>query len=270
MNTLTKMDQAAASSFSWLDVIKEPIKAKGRRVDGTPFSVEECFESDPSTTGRKCLELFKSKGGLFHSVNPFSHESEEKIPFKILLGDEVRPGCSGGWCRSQALYKKLSEFAPKQIKLLSPHATRYGCDPYNGQVNWNEEVSPDAFEDWAGTEKVLRFGFENLSKWKQLESNPTVENLKVVKEYYDRHYFADKLDQNRRVYITFAANAHVVLKRLIETNQKLDHVVVVHIDLDDSMTVPYNEKLISALSVEAFEAFSRLLDSVLDLTELKK
>lgn len=256
------------NKFSWLDVIQTPIQAKGKRVIGTPFPVEECLESNSLFTGERCLELFKSKGGLFHHVNPFSEHETERMPFCLQVNDEIRPSCSGGWCRSQTLYAKLLKYSPSKIILLHPHATRYGCDPYNDEVNWNEELSQDAFKDWAGMEKALRFGFEKLHEWRSIETNPTKENLEVVKEYYDKNYFGDKQTQNRRVFITFAANAHVILKRLNETNECLNNVVVVHIDLDDSMTTPYDDH-ISALSVEAFAAFSLLLESVIDVSNLE-
>jgi len=259
--------------FSWLDVIEAPIQAKGRRVVGVPFAVEECLEKNALLTAEKCLEVFKSKGGAFYSVNPFAENECEKRPFSLKIGDKVFPSCSGGWCRSQVLYTKLLKYFPEKIELLSPHATRYGCDPYNGEINWNKntdgEISTDAFKDWAGAERALRIGFENVHAWKYIESDPSKENLQELKQYYDQHYFGYESAQNRRVYITFAANAHVILNRLNETNKSLDNAVVVHIDLDDSMTNPYDAR-ISKLSIEAFQAFSLLLESVLDVSDLEK
>ncbi|MBA3237150.1 MAG: hypothetical protein H0T62_02220 [Parachlamydiaceae bacterium] len=268
MSVISTDERITLPTFSWLEAIKTPLQAKGKRIDGTPFSVEESLEDDFLMTGRKCVDRFIEKGGLFHSVNPFSLHENEKLPFSILLNDEIRPSCSLGWCRSQVLFTKLSEFAPYKITLLHPHATRYGFDPYNDQVNWDEESVPDEFNAWSVKEKVTRIGYENLSEWKKLEEGHIPEDLKPIKEYYDRYFTVDNENQNRRVYITFAANAHVILKRLNEVNKKLDNVVVVHIDLNDLITSPH-DNLIPALSVQAFAAFSLLLDNVLDLSALK-
>lgn len=247
-------------------------RAKGERVD-TPFVVQKDLQSNSETTGKKCLKNFKAKGGTFITLNPFE---KKPTPFVLLPGDIVYPGCSAGFCRSQTLWALLAPYR-SSITLFAPHATRYGCDPFNGKVNWrgHENLShlKDEFVAWAGYPKILRFGYDRLPRWKKMGSNPTAKDLAKITEYYDEHYYgpfsvSKELRGGRRVYITFAVNAHVLLYRLNQNHEELHDVVVVHIDLDDLISKPLSEWNTHARSEFTYKKMAKLLESVLDFSLL--
>lgn len=54
------------------------------------------------------------------------------------------------------------------IVLHPPHATRYGFDPYNGEMNWKQNFpSPDddEFIQWAKIPKSTKFGWDLFQEW---------------------------------------------------------------------------------------------------------
>ncbi len=103
---------------------------------------------------------------------------------RLNLNDAVYPVCTGGFCRSKALWAILEPIC-NQIVLFPPHAARVGWDPYNGQINryknYAQEVVPDEFNAYFGMEKAERFGFENISEWKIIEQSPTNEGAQYCR-----------------------------------------------------------------------------------------
>lgn len=188
----------------------------------------------------RCEEKFLEMGG------------EIFIPgkFEVKEGDALYPVCSAGLCRSQALYVLLNEIAEtRNVKLFAPHASRRGLDPYNGEVQIHREVvKNDEFEKAFNRKRCLQFGFEERERW--LSKGFDALEMKL---YYDKRYFG-KTEAKRRVYIAFASPVHVVLKRLIESNESLNGVCVVAIPLADEISNPPDGQFKTG-SVEAYYAF---------------
>jgi hypothetical protein len=225
-------------------------------------------ESDPDleflgVSPNQALDQFREKGGMFIRV--------EETPFALLPGDCIYPACSGGLCRSQVLWTILNEYN-QQITLFPPHATRKGYDSYNQKVNWHsndtEEFRYDEFELWAGQPKTTRFGYDVFASWYPKES-ASVEELQQIKDYYDVYYYKAPPSMQRRVYLCFDRNTHAILHRLNETNHRLDHVMVVHLPLKDCITNPLPESHTFPRSAKAYEVFSNIIKSHLDLKQIK-
>ncbi len=250
---------------------------KGTSRD-TPFRVDKNFENNKATKGKICLKAFTAKGGKYVHLDP--KKKQKKVPaFALLPNDIVFPSCAAGFNRSQTLYAILAKFTPS-ITLIAPHATRMGFDPFNDKANWRTnldfETDSDGFFLWAGHNKVQRFGFDRFGHL-QRELNPPPEDLPQevlleIRKYYDENYFGPssiplQLKGRRRVYITFAANAHVIIHRLNQANLHLRDVIVVGINLDDFIHRPRQKEIVPK-SPEAYAAFEQLIRQVLDFSQL--
>jgi len=123
----------------------------------------------------------------------------------------------------------------------------------------HQETKEDHFADYWGFEKPVRFGFENNEAWKEIEKNPTLENLAHFRAYYNTHYYGPTPSGNRRVYIAFSYNVHVVLYRLHQANLSLKNVKVVGIEALDLMTHPPGEIQTLPRSFAAYHHFAELL-----------
>jgi hypothetical protein len=242
---------------------------KGERVD-TPFRVDPYLQSQ-NIIGKVCLDKFTELGGKFFHMDP----NDVKEQFLLLSNDIVYPSCTAGYCRSQALWAILSKY--ENITLFAPHATRYGFDPFNEEANWNknleEEAKTDEFVLWFKRDKAERFGYEKFS-YLLVKHDSSLAKLEEIRAYYDQHYFGPhSIGENkkgaRRVYITFAQNAHVILHRLNQTNQDLNQVVVVSLDLDDYITRPLEEWNTYCRSFAAYYEFSLVLNNMLNFTHLE-
>ncbi len=267
----------AGQDFSKSNMVLDSISELSLQITSisatVPFKNDDDLERNPNTSVQKCLQNFLCKGGILKCI-PNLESNKQQI--QINLGDAVYPVCSGGWCRSQALWAILQPFSDKII-LFPPHAARVGWDPYNGQINryknYAQEIVYDEFESFFGTEKVLRFGFEHDTEWKSIEKSPTNEGLGQISQFYDQHYFgAGSSWQGRqgkkRIYITFSNNAHVTIYRLNQNNESLEAVTVVAIDSEDLITYPPPTLNTTARSIQAYEYFGTLLKGVFDVREL--
>ncbi len=243
-------------------------KLKGR-YNNTPFRVEESLEKRTETTGEKCLEKFKSKGGELVVLDP-NNPSIEK--FELHPKDTVFPGCTAGLCRSVTLWTVLSPFS-ESITLFPPHATRQGFDPYNDKPHWQEnyefDLEDDEYAMWNNGPKPVRFAYEEYRHLQHI-SDPSPELLKELKQFHDDKYYGpSSADQgSRRVYITFSVNTHAILHRLNQTNETLENVIVVSVDLDDYISTPLQEWNALPRSRKAYENLAKLLESLLDTTKL--
>lgn len=231
------------------------------------FKVENHLEKHAGKRGRECLREFLLRGGSFHS---YPHDVSS---FTLEEGDAVYPICSGGWCRSQTLHALLKPY-DETIVLFPPHAARLGWDPYNGQINryrnYEGEKKHDEFALLFDREKELRIGFENDAEWKTIEHSPTKEGLALIRAYYNKHLFGPESSfqgrqGKRRVYITFASNAHVVLFRLLETNTSLENVHIVALDIVDLVSHPLKEWKTAPRSKKAYQAFYKSLQKIIEV-----
>jgi hypothetical protein len=202
--------------------------------------VDDLLEAVEEWSLINCEKRFLAKGGEIFLPGQF--EIEE--------GDVLYPICSGGVCRSQTLYLLLKELTKKkEVKLFSPHASRRGFDPYNGEVQIHREVvKNDEFEKTFHVKRCIQFGFEKREQWMAAGLNS-----EELRRYYDQHYFG-KTEAKRRIYIAFASPVHVILKRLVEANEDLSQVWLVAIPLADEISNPTHEE-IKMGSVEAYQAF---------------
>lgn len=239
------------------------------------FKKDEDLERTPNTSAQKCLQEFSQKCGTIQCISSFTEMIVPKV--RLNLGDAIYPICSGGFCRSQALWAILHPFSD-QIILFPPHAARVGWDPYNGQINrfrnYAQESVPDEFKAYFGIEKAQRFGFENDSEWKFIEQSPTSEELNKISQFYDQNYYGPSSSWRgqkgkKRVYIAFSNNAHVALYRLNQTNDDLKEVTLIAIESEDLITYPPSFLKATSRSTLAYEYFTDLLRRVLDLTELE-
>ena len=230
-----------------------------------PFPIDAELQSCEGASAEACLEVFLAKGGSFQSVM-------EGASFTLLPGDAVYPVCSGGFCRSQTLWALLLPYA-HQIILFPPHAARHGWDPYNRKINryrnQSMESGPDEFILAFGIDKAVRFGFDQATPWE------TANNLSDMTAYYDTHYYGPEShwqgsQGQRRVYIAFANNTHVVLRRLVQTNDCLDGVIVIGIDYEDLISYPPASLNTHRRSQLAYEYFANKLTPLLNLSEVTK
>lgn len=234
------------------------------------FKREADLEKDDLTTGQACLDEFIKKGGTFQFVENL--DSLEKPIIVLEKGMSVYPVCSGGFCRSQTLWALLRNYDDK-IELFKPHAARYGWDPVIGRIrrerNRAAESKGDDFKKAFGVEKSVRFGFENEGSWEELEKDATPENLKILSDFFGESFYgANSSATKRRVYIAFANNAHVVLKRLNEVNDDLSKVTVIAIESEDVMTHPPDFLKTSPGSEKSFRYFYGLLEKAFDFSRL--
>lgn len=200
-----------------------------------------------------CIERFLQKGGTLVRL-------EKEVKFSLLPGDVVFPSCSGANNRSQTLWVLLKRFP--NIELMPPHATRIGFDPVYGRPNWNgtkHKHLDDQFILWAGYPKSEKFGWYLFEDWLG-NDNASQDTLLEMTAFYDKNYYGLNLEGKRRVYITFAKNAHIHLKRLSETNDRLDNVVVAFFPLDDLINEPLKEWNTVPRSVKSYEELTKLLE----------
>lgn len=237
----------------------------------TPFKLDKDFAAKVGISAADCYAEFQRKGGHFYSLDPNIPAGQK--PFELLPDDIVYPSCRVGFSRSQTLWANLRTFS--NLTLFAPHATRTGLDPYNGGINWRtEEVTEDHFTEYFGCEKSDRFGFEQFKDILQ-EKTASPDTLQEITEFYNRSYFgptsvdADK-QNNRRVYICFGQNVHVIMHRLNQTNDTLHNTVVVFIDADDCITSPPPEWNTAPRSREAYKNYSEMLKALFDTSRLQR
>lgn len=228
-------------------------------------SSEKTLEIHPQTCLEKSFADFSDKGGTFVYLN-------DDVTFTLKPNDIVFPSCSRGNNRSQTLWNLLRPFKGV-ITLMPPHATSDGFDPYNGMENWHHE-SPNRPDDefilWAGVKKSQKFGWDVFGDCISHE-NVSSNDLQSMLEYYNTHYYnPENLGKQRRVYITFAQNAHVHLYRLSQTNASLENVVVVCFPLEDLIRSPLAKWKTYPRSEKCYRQFGKLLSSHLDVTLLHK
>ncbi len=233
------------------------------------FKREKHLEKEASTSGDHCLETFLEKGGSFHSL------PADEPSFTILAGDAVYPICSGGWNRSQTLYALLEPYQG-DIVLFPPHGARFGWDPLNGQIfrfrNLAGEARKDEFFLTFKRERIQRLGFELDEIWKPIESDPTPDGLAAITRYYDEHLYGPESALNgkkgsRRVYIAFTANTHVILNRLNQTNDSLENVHVVSINMEDLASNPPEDLQTYPLSQKSYAHLFELLQNLVKVSQ---
>lgn len=225
---------------------------------------DEDLELNTASNLQTCLAEFTAKGG---TIIRLEGDTE---PFRLKRYDVVYPSCSGANNRSQTLWRLLSTF-DGAIRLQQPHATRYGFDPYNGKVNWNRThhiQKDDQFKLWAGVNKSKKFGWHLFQDW--LERDDASESdLSMMTEYYNTHYYNPGTPENiRRIYITFAKNAHAHLYRLNQTNASLQNVFVLFYPLEDTIAHPLPDSGIQPRSIEAYEDLASKISKYLDCSQL--
>lgn len=228
-------------------------------MEESPLAPDADLEKNLSTAQARCIQTFQERGGVY-----------EKSTFHLKKGDWIYPACSGGLCRSQTVWALLRPFAP-YVKLFAPHAARHGWDPYNGHINrhrnLHQENVPDEFSLAFGIEKQERFGFENSLEWEALRHSKDEKAIEQISSYYTTHYYRPPNSWNgereRRVYITFSTNAHVVLYRLIQSNELLNGVYVVAFNLSDLITHPPAAWQTTPRSKHAYLEFAKRIQALL-------
>lgn len=131
----------------------------------------------------------------------------------------------------------------------------------------------DEFILWAKEPKATRFGYEQLGHLVGRET-ATAEELQQISHYFNVHYFGPESQwkgQNgqRRVYLTFDKNSHIILHRLNQANDRLDNVIVAHFPFRDLVSNPLPEWKTYRLSYVAYDQFAKILLKLLDLERLK-
>lgn len=225
---------------------------------------DQDLEVNESSNLQTSFVDFTAKGGVLLRMDG------EVSPFQLETGDVVFPACSGGKNRSQTLWGLLRPYE-KAISLQLPHATRYGFDSYNGKVNWNRTghvKKYDEFIKWAGFFKSTKFGWDLFDHW-LLKDTATMSELAMMTDYYSTHYYNPNLPVGtRRVYITFAKNAHVHLYRLSQTNSTLTNVFVLFYPIEDLIAKPLLEWETPPRSVKAYRELAAMLEKYLDFSLL--
>lgn len=230
---------------------------------------DQYLQAQESTSIDNALHHFLNKGGTFIRMGVAGKS------IQILPGDAVYPICSAGFNRSQTLWFTLKPYQAK-IVLFPPVGARYGFDPFNGKINWNLNIShekgKDEFSIWAGEPKATRFGYEEFGHWRGRET-VSEEELNQVLQFFDLHFYGPESNWKgqkgqRRIYMAFDRNTHVVLHRLAQTNATLDNVVVVHFPFNDLVANPLPEWNTFKQSAIAYEKFSQLLKAFVDVTKL--
>lgn len=210
------------------------------------------------------LEAFLTKGGTLIRLD------QNTKPFQLLPNDVVFPSCSGGNNRSQVLWGILRAYDDK-IHLMKPHATRYGFDPYNGLVNWHRtknRTKTDEFAQLFNFPKSEKMGWELFANWFS-KVQITDEERDYLIAYFNQNYYCPILPEGaRRVYITFAQNAHIHMYRLSQSNESLENVFLLFFPLEDTLAKPLPEWETYARSVKAYSNFGEILKSHLDFTQL--
>lgn len=226
---------------------------------------EEELQKDENSSMETSWREFIAKGGIILRLDG------EAKPFQLLPGDMVFPACSGGNNRSQTIWNLLRPYSNK-ISLKQPHATQYGFDPYNGKANWLRIKTPqqnDEFILWAGVDKATKLGWDIFADWlTSLEATP--DDLDLMLSYYNQEYYNPNVPTGtRRVYITFAKNAHIHLYRLHQTNTSLENVVVLFFPIEDLVKHPLPEWETSPGSIKSYTELARLLTLYLDFTKIE-
>ncbi|CCB85777.1 MULTISPECIES: hypothetical protein [Parachlamydia] len=237
------------------------------------FELDPKIFTDPNLKEHKdCalteLELqFKRKGGYLHVVKDFSGSPENC--FTLQSEDALYPICSGGTCRSQALYEFLRQkLDPCDVVLFPPHAARCGYDPYNGEVRYYTAARiVDEFEIVFEKKRTVRFGYDCAYDWHDAQGLVTTDKIPLIKTFYDTHYYGPQSHfqgkrGKRRIYMAFAHPTHAVLKRLVETNETLENVALIAIPLQDEITTPPPEMRIQGGSPEAYRAFLKKMEMI--------
>lgn len=245
------------------------IRIKSEDLIKNVNAFDETLQDKELSAFKNVLSQFHEKKGTLVHIEPFSDQ-------RILLfpNDAVYPACSAGFCRSQALWALLKTYQ-NNLVLFNPHATRYGFDPYNGELNWQKsrmDTTFDEFYEWAGIRKAVRIGFD---KFFHLWDNQNInqEQLNSIYAYYNLHYFGPSSSWEgrcgkRRIYLSFHKNTHVILHRLNQTNDNLENVWVYHLPLMDFITHPLQEWETLPRSCNAYEQFSLILKECLDFSRL--
>lgn len=229
--------------------------------------MDEDLRDIPAASLETVLAEFSAKGGTIIRLDVAT------APFQIAIGDIVFPSCSAGHNRSQTLWALLRPYA-SSIVLMKPHGTRYGFDPYNGKVNWHRapwRIRPeDEFALWAGTDKTKKFGADVFGEWLS-KQDVTDEELAMLQAYYNNEYYHPNVPAGtRRVYITFAKNAHIHLYRLNQTNDNLNNVYVLFYPIEDLIKEPLPEWNVAPHSIGAYSHLGDMLLERLDLSLLSR
>lgn len=207
-----------------------------------------------------CEQRFKYKKGTLQVISSL----QEQMVGQVLLKahDALYPICSGAHCRSQVLYQVLKNLMQFQEHVLfPPHASRNGYDPYHGRIpSQCSSNLQDDFELFFRCPKQERFGDEQAPNWLAMDGKIHLNCIDIVRSFYDQNYYGPQShwqgrQGQRRIYIAFARPVHAVLKRLIETNENLEQVVVVAIPLEDEITHPPESLKCVGRSVKAYETF---------------
>jgi hypothetical protein len=224
---------------------------------------DELQNNEGSSLETSLLE-FTAKGG---TIIRLEGDAE---PYQLLPGDMVFPACSGGNNRSQTLWNLLRSYSNK-ISLKQPHATQYGFDPYNRKANWLRIKPPqqnDEFFLWAGVAKSEKLGWDIFADW-LTRSEAAPEELNIMLNFYNQEYYNPNLPEGtRRIYITFAKNAHIHLYRLNQTNTSLENVVVLFFPLEDLIKHPLPVWDTYPGSIKSYIEFAGILSPYLDFTKL--
>lgn len=226
--------------------------------------VDSDLQADPSSLLENCLEEFLAKGGTLIRLDG------DVDPFVFLKGDVVFPSCSGANNRSQTLWNLLRGYN-ESISVQIPHATRYGFDSFNGQVNWNRTQhnhDDDEFFKWAGVNKSPKFGSDLFNDWLS-RTDASSDDLAMMTEFYNTHYYSPIVpDGARKIYITFAKNAHVHLYRLNQTNTSLENVYVLFYPVEDLIAKPLPEWQAPPRSIKAYQNLTLILEKYLNFDQL--
>lgn len=138
-------------------------------------------------------------------------------------------------------------------------------------MNWNRThhiQSNDEFIKWAGFYKSTKFGWDLFNDWLS-RNEATKSELEMMTDYYNSHYYNPSLTLGaRRVYVTFARNAHVHLHRLNQTNATLENVFVLFYPIEDLIAKPLPEWETHPRSVKAYYELASMLEKHLDFTKL--
>ncbi len=230
----------------------------------TSDEADEDLEQNEQSSLKIALAEFLAKGGAIVRLD------KDAPPYPLAPGDMIFPACSGANNRSQTLWNILRPYSD-QITLMPPHATRYGFDPYNGQVNWhrtNHTQHKDEFILWAGIAKSQKFGWDVFEAWLS-KKDATPEELDWMLEYYNNHYYNPDIPPGtRRIYITFAKNAHIHLYRLSQVNESLENVVVLFFPLEDLIKSPLPKWHTYPRSLKSYVELANILKSYLDFSQL--
>jgi hypothetical protein len=223
---------------------------------------DEDLEKNENSSLISSLLEFTAKGGTLIRLE------RNTEPFSFFPGDQIFPSCSGGNNRSQTLLEIFHPYAAL-LELHLPHATRYGFDPYNGLVNWHRthhKQKDDEFILWCGRAKSPKLGWSTFESFLS-KTEATPEELQTILDYYTTNYYDPEIPSgSRRIYITFAKNAHAHLYRLNQTNASLENAIVLFYPLEDCIAHPLPEWETYPRSVKCYTEFSKLLRQYLDFS----